>query len=106
MAKEHMVVYSDGDVGVIVETRFNDSNWFVLVDFGEGKSARFVWVLPKSLTHYHVPTVEDLLRDMHAKLNEVTALYVGEAIDSDERDSDETRIFAEYATKLQLKEEA
>ena len=46
------------------------------------------------------------LRDMHAKLDEVTALYVGEAIDSDERDSDEARIFAEYAAKLMLKEDA
>ena len=52
--------------------------------------------------HHHAPTVEDVLRDMHAKLDEVTALYVGEAIDSDERDSDEARIFAEYATKLRL----
>lgn len=52
------------------------------------------------------PTVEDVLRDMHAKLDEVTALYVGEAIDSDERDSDEARIFAEYAAKLQLRGDA
>lgn len=56
--------------------------------------------------HHHAPTVEDVLRDMHAKLDEVTALYVGEAIDSDERDSDEARIFAEYAAKLQLREDA
>lgn len=48
------------------------------------------------------PTVEDVLREMHAKLDEVTALYVGEAIDSDERDSDEARIFAEYAKRLRL----
>ena len=52
--------------------------------------------------HHKQPTVEDLLRDMYAKLNEVIALYVGEAIDSDERDSDEARIFAEYAAKLRL----
>ena len=52
--------------------------------------------------HRHTTTVEDVLRDMHAKLDEVTALYVGEAIDSDERDSDEARIFAEYAAKLRL----
>lgn len=58
----------------------------------------------KRYRHYHEPTVEDVLREMHAKLDEVTALYVGEAIDSDERDSDEARIFAEYAAKLQLKE--
>lgn len=52
--------------------------------------------------HYHEQTVEDVLRDMHAELDEVTALYVGEAIDSDERDRDEARIFAEYAAKLRL----
>lgn len=52
------------------------------------------------------PTIEDVLRDMHAKLDEVTALYVGEAINSDERDSDEARIFAEYAAKLQLRGDA
>lgn len=56
--------------------------------------------------HHKQLTVENLLRDMHAKLNEVTALYIGEAIDSDERDNDETRIFAEYATKLQLRGDA
>lgn len=55
--------------------------------------------------HYKPPTVEDLLRDMHMKLDEVTALYVGEAIGSDERDRDEARIFAEYAAKLQLRGE-
>ena len=52
--------------------------------------------------HHHTPTVEDVLREMHAELDEVTALYVGEAIDSDERDRDEARIFAEYAAKLRL----
>ena len=54
------------------------------------------------ISHYKQPTVEDVLRDMHAKLDEVTALYVGEAIDSDERDRDVARIFAEYAAKLRL----
>lgn len=57
---------------------------------------------PSLLRHYHEPTVEDVLREMHAELDEVTALYVGEAIDSDERDRDEARIFAEYAAKLRL----
>lgn len=63
-------------------------------------------VLLAKCRHHKQPTVEDVLRDMHAKLDEVTALYVGEAIDSDERDSDEARIIAEYAAKLQLKENA
>lgn len=52
--------------------------------------------------HHHEPTVEDMLREMHMELDKVTALYVGEAIDSDERGSDEARIFAEYAAKLRL----
>lgn len=63
------------------------------------------WHTPDDYRH-HAPTVEDVLRDMHAKLDEVTALYVGEAIDSDERDSDEARILAEYAAKLQLRGDA
>ena len=60
------------------------------------------WHTPDEYRHYHAPTVEDVLREMHAELDEVTALYVGEAIDSDERDRDEARIFAEYAAKLRL----
>ena len=59
-------------------------------------------ISPKLLRHHHEPTVEDVLREMHAELDEVTALYVGEAIDSDERDRDEARIFAEYAKRLTL----
>lgn len=59
---------------------------------------------PEKCRHYHAPTVEDVLREMHEKLDEVTALYVGEAIDSDERDRDEARIFAEYAKRLTLAE--
>jgi hypothetical protein len=60
------------------------------------------WTQADSRRHYHAPTVEDVLREMHAELDEVTALYVGEAIDSDERDRDEARIFAEYAKRLTL----
>jgi hypothetical protein len=59
-------------------------------------------ISPNLLRHHHAPTVEDVLREMHAELDEVTALYVGEAIDSDERDRDEARIFAEYAKRLTL----
>ena len=57
---------------------------------------------PCDLHHYHAPTVEDVLREMRVELDGVTALYVGEIIDSDERDCDEARIFAEYAAKLRL----
>ncbi len=60
------------------------------------------WTAARNKRHHHEPTVEDVLRDMHMELDEVTALYVGEAIDSDERDRDEARIFAEYAAKLRL----
>ena len=93
MAKEHMVVDNGGDVGVIVETRFNDSNWFVLVDFGEGDSCRFTWFLPKSLTHYHAPTVEDVLTEF--------------GIDWEHESDCEDRaaLLKEYAAKLQLKED-
>ena len=77
-------------------------NWLVLSNPRNFSSFRE----PHDIRHYKPPTVEDVLRDMHMKLDEVTALYVGEAIDSDERDRDEARIFAEYASKLQLKEDA
>ena len=60
------------------------------------------WTGASTKRHHHEQTVEDVLREMHAELDEVTALYVGEAIDSDERDRDEARIFAEYAAKLRL----
>ena len=68
-------------------------------DEGNGRYSQFD---ANCYRHHHAPTVEDVLREMHAELDEVTALYVGEAIDSDERDRDEARIFAEYAAKLRL----
>ena len=74
---------------------FGDGSWSIRNEDGNAWAACDV-------THHHEPTVEDVLRDMHAKLDEVIALYVGEAIDSDERDRDEARIFAEYAEKLRL----
>lgn len=92
MSDEHMVVDNGGDVGVIVETRFYGSNWFVLVDFGKGKSARFVWFLPKNLTHYHEPTVEDVLREFADGIKNQNADFTELAI-------------AEYAKRLQLAEE-
>lgn len=71
--------------------------WAVALDTNEAS-----WAQPPLLRHYHAPTVEDVLREMHAELDEVTALYVGEVIGSDERDHDEARIFAEYAKRLTL----
>lgn len=83
----------------------------------EGMHSRVEWIsltadgwevdgeLPTSMRHYRKPTIEDVLREMHEKLDEVTALYVGEAIDSNERDRDEARIFAEYAERLAMKDD-
>ena len=68
-------------------------------DEGNGRYSQFGATCYR---HHHEQTVEDVLREMHAELDEVTALYVGEAIDSDERDRDEARIFAEYAKRLTL----
>jgi hypothetical protein len=68
-------------------------------DDGNGRYSQFD---VRCYRHHHEQTVEDVLREMRAELDEVTALYVGEAIDSDERDRDEARIFAEYAAKLRL----
>ena len=54
------------------------------------------------ISHYHEPTVEDVLRDFAQAMNENLGMYTGEAIDADEwRDAD-TRTIAEYAAKLRL----
>jgi hypothetical protein len=86
-----------------------DGRTFEVVGIGDGTlfyvddgSEYADWTGASTKRHHHVPTVEDVLREMHAELDEVTALYVGEAIDSDERDRDEARIFAEYAKRLTL----
>ena len=92
---------SDSNWGVIEGIAYENGRWLV-----SGHDTSAPWVPADSIRHYHTPTVEDVLRDMHMKLDEVTALYVGEAIDSDERDSDEARILAEYAAKLQLRDDA
>lgn len=82
----------------VVELRYGRSGWVLISRDGNAYADTFAF------THHHAPTVEDMLREMRAELDEVTALYVGEAIDSDERDRDEARIFAEFAAKLQLRE--
>lgn len=56
--------------------------------------------------HHPAPTVEDVLWDMHVKLDEVAALHADEPTDSDERERDVERILAEYAAKLQLRGDA
>lgn len=56
--------------------------------------------------HYKQPTVEDVLWDMHVKLDEVAALHADEPTDSDERERDVERILAEHAAKLQLRGDA
>lgn len=56
--------------------------------------------------HHKQPTVEDVLWDMHMKLDEVAALHADEPTDSDERERDVERVFAEYAAKLQLRGDA
>ena len=80
----------------VVELRHGRSGWVLISRDGNG------YADCAAFAHHHAPTVEDVLREMHAELDEVTALYVGEAIDSDERDRDEARIFAEYAKRLTL----
>lgn len=102
IAKEHMVVDNGGNVGVIVETRFNDDNWFVLVDFGEGVSTRFVWFLPKSLSHYHAPTVEDVLDEIVDKANHVGCAYASNDMSGDEMMDALKAIITEFAPRLRL----
>ena len=59
-----------------------------------------------NVRHYHAPTVDDVLREFAEKMNENIGMYTSEAIDADEwRDAD-AKTIAEYAAKLQLKEDA
>ena len=86
MAKGHAVVDSDGNVGVIVKTRYNEGSWVVLVGFGDGESCRRIWFLPRGLRHYTPPSVEDVLHDL--------------ICDHEEGIRDEGDLIAEYAAKL------
>jgi hypothetical protein len=57
------------------------------------------------VSHYHEPTVEDVLREFAEKMNENMGMYTGEAIDADEWRSADNATIAEYATKLRLADE-
>lgn len=102
---------ADGEyihIGDVVEWPDGSDEPFEVVGIGTNGTLYYMydesceWTNASTKRHHHAPTVEDVLREMHAELDEVTALYVGEVIDSDERDHDEARIFAEYAQKLRL----
>ena len=100
---------ADGEVWRTGDELLDDGMVCEVVGIGPNRLYYYVdatdtveWTQADSRRHHHAPTVEDVLREMHAELDEVTALYVGEAIDSDERDRDEARIFAEYAKRLTL----
>lgn len=81
---DEMIVYGDGSWSI----RNEDGNAWDACD----------------VTHYHAPTVEDVLREFAEKMNENLGMYTGEAIDADEwRDAD-AKTVAEYAAKLRLAE--
>ena len=58
-----------------------------------------VRLMASQLRHYHAPTVEDVLLDMHRRLSDVSELY---DVDSDELEDEYTRIIEEFAAKLRL----
>lgn len=51
------------------------------------------------IRHYHAPTVEEMLLDMHRRLIDVSELY---DVDSDELEEEYTRIIEEFAAELLL----
>ena len=54
------------------------------------------------ISHYHEPTVEDVLREFAQEMSENMGMYTGEAIDADEwRDAD-AKTVEKFAAKLRL----
>lgn len=54
------------------------------------------------ISHYHAPTVEDVLQEFAQKMDENMGMYTGEAIDADEWQQADSKTIAEYAAKLRL----
>ena len=82
---------SDSNWGVIEGIAYEDGRWLV-----SGHDTSAPWVPADSIRHYHAPTVEDVLTEMLYKAH----IY-------DEREMELLPdLIAEYATKLQLKEDA
>ena len=63
------------------------------------------WTRADNKIHHHALTVEDVLREFAQEMNENLGMYTGEAIDADEWRKADERTIAEYAAKLQLKED-
>ena len=83
---------SDSNWGVIEGIAYENGRWFIT---GHDMSAP--WVPADSIRHYHAPTVEDVLRQVIACAN--NGMHVHGALDTEQ-------IVAEYAAKLQLREDA
>ena len=76
----------------------SDSNWGVIegIAYGNGRwlvrgHDSAIWIPADSIRHYHAPTVEDVLHEF--------------ICDHEEGVRNEVDLIAEYATKLQLKED-
>ncbi len=57
-------------------------------------------------THYHAPTVEDVLMEFAQEMNENLGMYTGEAIEADEWRAADAETVAKFAQRLQLREDA
>lgn len=75
----------------VVELRYGRSGWVLISRDGNAYADTFAF------THHHAPTVEDVLRQVIACAN--NGMHVHGALDTEQ-------IVAEYAAKLQLREDA
>lgn len=93
------VLYGYGKSITVVSMRLEGFGWVLISEQGGGFHDCHAF------THYHAPTVEDVLREFAQEMNENLGMYKGEAIDADEwRDAD-AKTITEYAAKLRLAEE-
>lgn len=67
---------------------------------GPGKPRMTVSYEPEECTHYHAPTIEDLLRDFAFEMNDNLSMYVCESFDADEREAADRKTIAKYAERL------
>lgn len=77
----------DEDGNEVIALKLSSDGWFVITD-GE-------WLHRPGKHHYHAPTVEDVLTEMFTK-----------AIERGELTNGAAQTIAEYASKLQLREDA
>ena len=82
---------SDSNWGVIEGIAYENGRWLI-----SGHDMSAPWVPADSIRHYHAPTVEDVLREFAERVCNSGHQWGLDASDT----------IAEYAAKLQLREDA